>query len=127
MRELVSGGSDFEKRWGYSRAVVDGDFVFVAGTTGFDYATMTISSDPVEQARVAFANVKAALERAGSRLEDVVRARYYVTDRAHWPAIGAVCGEVFGDVRPAATAVVCGLVDERMLIEIEVTAKRRPA
>jgi enamine deaminase RidA (YjgF/YER057c/UK114 family) len=104
--------------------VVDGEFVFVAGTTGFDYAAMTISDDPAEQARQALRNIKAALAEAGASLDDVVRARYYLPDAAHWPHIGAVLGEAFGTIRPAATALICGLIDPRMKIEIEVTARR---
>ncbi|MCE9572375.1 MAG: RidA family protein [Deltaproteobacteria bacterium] len=125
MRTLISSGSSFERDWGYSRAVVDGDEVFVSGTTGFDYAAMTIASDPAVQTRQAFANIEAALAQAGASLADVVRVRYYVPDAADWPAIAAVCGERLGDIRPAATAIVCGLVDARMRIEIEVTARRR--
>ena len=125
MRRLISSGSTFEAEAGYSRAVVDGEWVFVAGTTGFDYAAMTIAEDPVEQARQAFRNVERALAEAGASLSDVVRVRYYVPDLADWPAIVPVLGEVFGAVRPAATALVCGLVDPCMKIEIEVTARRR--
>ncbi len=125
MRTLLPGGSSYEREYGYSRAVADGDWVFVAGTTGFDYATMTISDDPAEQARQCFRTIAAALEQAGASLADIVRTRYYVPDAADWPAIGAVCGEVLGDIRPAATALVCGLIDPRMRIEIEVTARRR--
>jgi enamine deaminase RidA (YjgF/YER057c/UK114 family) len=125
MRRLISSGSRFEAEAGYSRAVVDGEWVFVAGTTGFDYAAMTIAEDPVEQARQAFRNVERALAEAGASLSDVVRVRYYVPDLADWPAIVPVLGEVFGAVRPAATALVCGLVDPCMKIEIEVTARRR--
>ncbi len=99
--------------------------MFVAGTTGFDYASMTISDDPVAQMQAAFANVAAALREAGATLEDVVRVRYYVARASDWSAMGAVAGEVFRNARPAATAIVCGLVDERMLVEIEVTARRR--
>jgi enamine deaminase RidA (YjgF/YER057c/UK114 family) len=124
MRTLLSGGSSYEREYGYSRAVVDGDWVFVAGTTGFDYATMTIADDPAEQTRQCFRTIAAALEQAGAALADVVRARYYVPDAADWPAIGAVCGEVLGEIRPAATALVCGLIDPRMRVEIEVTARR---
>ena len=124
-RRLISSGSPFEAAAGYSRAVVDGDWVFVAGTTGFDYAQMTISADPAEQARQALRNIEAALAEAGARLGDVVRVRYYLPDLADWPKVVPVLGEVFGGVRPAATALVCGLVDPRMKIEIEVTARRR--
>jgi 2-iminobutanoate/2-iminopropanoate deaminase len=125
MRRLISSGSPFEAASGYSRAVLDGEWVFVAGTTGFDYRAMTISPDPVAQARQAFANIGAALTEAGASLADVVRVRYYLPDLADWPLITPVLGEVFGEIRPAATALVCGLVDPRMKIEIEVTARRR--
>jgi enamine deaminase RidA (YjgF/YER057c/UK114 family) len=124
MRRLISSGSRFEAEAGYSRAVVDGEWIFVAGTTGFDYATMTIAEDPAEQARQAFRNIEKALAEAGGTLGDVVRVRYYVPDLADWPDIVPVLGEVFGTIRPAATALVCGLVDPRMKIEIEVTARR---
>jgi enamine deaminase RidA (YjgF/YER057c/UK114 family) len=124
MRRLISSGSPFEAEAGYSRAVVDGEWVFVAGTTGFDYAAMTIAEDPAEQARQAFRNIETALAEAGGALADVVRVRYYVPNAADWPAILPVLGEVFGAIRPAATALVCGLVDPRMKIEIEVTARR---
>jgi enamine deaminase RidA (YjgF/YER057c/UK114 family) len=127
MRQLISSGSPFEAEAGYSRAVVDGEWIFVAGTTGFDYAAMTIAEDPAEQARQAFRNITAALAEAGSSLADVVRVRYYVPDIADWPKIVPVLGEVFGTIRPAATALVCGLVDPRMKIEIEVTARRSSA
>jgi enamine deaminase RidA (YjgF/YER057c/UK114 family) len=127
MRRLISSGSPFEMATGYSRAVVDGDWVFVAGTTGFDYRAMTIADDPAEQARQAFANIAAALAEAGAGLADVVRVHYYLPDLADWPRITPVLGEVFGAIRPAATALVCGLVDPRMKIEIEVTARRRGA
>jgi enamine deaminase RidA (YjgF/YER057c/UK114 family) len=124
MRRLISSGSPFEKEAGYSRAVVDGEWIFVAGTTGLDYARMTISEDPAEQARQAFRNIRMALGEAGASLADVVRVRYYVPDAADWPAIVPVLGEIFGGIRPAATALFCGLVDPRMKIEIEVTARR---
>jgi 2-iminobutanoate/2-iminopropanoate deaminase len=123
MRRLISSGSPFEKEAGYSRAVVDGDWIFVAGTTGFDYARMTIAEDPAEQARQAFRNIETALAKAGASLADVVRVRYYVPNPADWPALVPVLGEVFGAIRPAATALFCGLVDPRMKIEIEVTAR----
>ena len=125
MRHLISSGSTFEAEAGYSRAVVDGEWVFVAGTTGFDYAAMTIAEDPAEQARQTFRNITAALAEAGASLADIVRVRYYMPDLADWPTIVPVLGEVFGAIRPAATALVCGLVDPRMKIEIEVTARRR--
>jgi enamine deaminase RidA (YjgF/YER057c/UK114 family) len=127
MRRLISSGSTFEAQAGFSRAVVDGEWIFVAGTTGFDYAQMTIVEDPAEQARQAFRNIEQALADAGATLADVVRVRYYVPDPADWPRILPVLGEVFGTIRPAATALFCGLVDPRMKIEIEVTARRSSA
>ena len=125
MRRLISSGSPFEAQAGYSRAVVDGEWVFVAGTTGFDYAAMTIAEDPVEQARQALRNIEAALAEAGGSLADVVRVRYYLPNVEDWPKIVPVMGEIFGAIRPVATALICGLVDPRMKIEIEVTARRR--
>ena len=127
MRRLISSGSPFEAEAGYSRAVVDGEWIFVAGTTGFDYTRMTIAEDPAEQARQAFRNIETALAEAGGTLADVVRVRYYVPDITDWPAIVPVLGEVFGTIRPAATALICGLVDPRMKVEIEVTARRNTA
>ena len=124
MRRLISSGSPFEAAGGYSRAVVDGEWVFVAGTTGFDYARMTIAADPAEQARQALRNIEAALAQAGASLADVVRVKYYLPDAADWPLIVPVLGEAFAAIRPAATALICGLVDPRMKIEIEVTARR---
>jgi 2-iminobutanoate/2-iminopropanoate deaminase len=124
-RKLISFGSPFEAQGGYSRAVVDGEWVFVAGTTGFDYAAMTIADDPVEQTRQTFRNIERALAEAGATLADIVRVRYYVPNRQDWPRIMPVLAEFFGTIRPAATAVFCGLVDERMKIEIEVTARRK--
>ena len=123
-RRLISGGSEFERIAGYSRAVVDGDWIFVAGTTGFDYAAGTIPDGVAEQARQTFRTIAAALAEAGAGLEDVVRARYYITDASCWNDLHPVLGEVFGEIRPAATCVVCGLIDPRMKIEIEVTARR---
>ena len=127
VHRLISSGSRFEAEAGYSRAVVDGDWIFVAGTTGFDYAQMTIVDDPAEQTRQAFRNIEKALAEAGARLVDVVRVKYYVPDAADWPAIVPVLGEAFGAIRPAATALICGLVDPRMKVEIEVTARRGSA
>jgi enamine deaminase RidA (YjgF/YER057c/UK114 family) len=125
MRRLISSGSPFEAEAGYSRAVADGEWIFVAGTTGFDYAQMTIADEPAEQARQAFRNIAKALAEAGAMLADVVRVRYYLPNSADWPAVVPVLGEVFGKTRPAATALICGLVDPRMKIEIEVTARRQ--
>jgi enamine deaminase RidA (YjgF/YER057c/UK114 family)/quercetin dioxygenase-like cupin family protein len=124
MRTLISSGSSFEKAVGYSRAVVDGEWVFVSGTTGFDYETMTISADPAAQTRQALANVARALEQAGASFADVVRVHYIVPHADDWQEITPVLGEHFGTIRPAATAIVAGLVDPRMLVEIEVTARR---
>jgi len=127
-RRLISTGSPFEKAAGYSRAVVDGDFAFVAGTTGYDYATMTMPSDVTSQSRNCFKTIEAALKEAGFAMADIVRATYYVTDVAEADAHFKVCGEFLGDIRPAATLlVVAGLLKPEMKIEIEVTAKRRSA
>src|SRR6202035_1740811 len=107
MRRLISSGSRFEAEAGYSRAVVDGEWVFVAGTTGFDYALMTIADDPVQQTRQAIRNIKAALSEAGTSLADIIRVKYYLPNAADWPRIVPVLGEAFGAVRPAATALIC--------------------
>ena len=124
-RRLISTGSPLEMKWGYSRAVVDGDLVFVAGTTGFDYATMSISPDPAEQTRQCLRTIAAVLQDAGATLGDIVRARYYLPDRGDWESCGAVLGDALRDIRPAATVIFCGLADPRMKIEIEVTARMR--
>ena len=125
-RRLISTGSPFEKTGGYSRAVVDGDFCFVAGTTGYDYATMIMPADVTSQSRNCFKTIGAALQEAGFAMADIVRATYYITDARDADAHLAVCGEVLGDIRPAATLlVVAGLYKPEMKIEIEVTAKRR--
>ena len=123
-RRLISSGSEFEAQIGYSRAVVDGDWVFVSGTTGFDYATMTISPGVVEQAERCVANIAAALAEAGCSLEDVVRVRYMLPRAEDFEPCWPVLRRAFGEVRPAATMIVCGLSDPRMRIEIEVTARR---
>jgi len=123
-RKLISSGSSFEKAAGYSRAVVDGEWVFMSGTTGFDYAKMAISDDLAEQVHQVFRNISAALAQAGSSLRDVVRANYIVPNLADWPSIVPILGQHFGEIRPASTAIVAGLVDPRMRIEIEVTARR---
>jgi enamine deaminase RidA (YjgF/YER057c/UK114 family) len=119
----ISSGSPFEAKIGYSRAVVDGDMVYVSGTTGYDYATMAMPEDAAAQARNALGTIAKALVEAGSSLRDVVRVRYYITDMAHYDALVAVAGETFGDIRPAATMVVCGLTTPEMKLEIEVTAR----
>ena len=127
-RRLISTGSPFEKTGGYSRAVVDGDFCFVAGTTGYDYTTMVMPPDVTSQSRNCFKTIGAALQEAGFAMADIVRATYYITDARDADAHLAVGGEVLGDIRPAATLlVVAGLYKPEMKIEIEVTAKRRTA
>ena len=127
-RRLISTGSPFEKTAGYSRAVVDGDFAFVAGTTGYDYTTMTMPSDVTSQSRNCFKTIGAALKEAGFDMADIVRATYYLTDVKDADAHFAVCGEVLGEIRPAATmVVVAALLKPEMKVEIEVTAKRRSA
>lgn len=127
-RRLISTGSPFEKVAGYSRAVVDGDFAFVAGTTGYDYATMTMPEDVTSQSRNCFKTIEAALKEAGFAMADIVRATYYLTDVRDADAHFVVCGEVLGEIRPAATLlVVASLVKPEMKVEIEVTAKRRSA
>jgi enamine deaminase RidA (YjgF/YER057c/UK114 family) len=123
-RRTIVSGSTFEERIGYARAVVDGDWVHVSGTTGFDYATMTISDDVVAQARQCLANVGAALREAGASFADVVRVRYLLPERDDFEPCWPVLRECFGAIRPAATMMVCGLADPRMRIEIEVTAHR---
>jgi enamine deaminase RidA (YjgF/YER057c/UK114 family) len=125
-RRLISSGSPLEGQIGYSRAVVDGDWVHVSGTTGFDYETMTISADVVEQAEQCLANVGAALEEAGCSFADVVRVRYMLPDVADFEPCWPTLRRCFGDARPAATMIECGLADRRMRIEIEVTARIRP-
>ena len=123
-RRLISTGSPFETRFGYSRAVVDGDFIFVSGTTGYDYATMIMPEDAGAQTRNIFATISAALAEAGGSLADIVRAHYFVTDRAFCEPVLAVCGEMLGHVRPASGIyVVAALLKPEMKVEIEVTAR----
>ncbi|MEQ8367379.1 MAG: RidA family protein [Roseicyclus sp.] len=122
-RRLISSGSSFEAEIGYSRAVVTGDWVFVAGTTGFDYATMEISEDVAAQAEQTFRNIDAALRDAGATMEDVVRVHYILPDADLWEACWPVTRAWLGTARPAATMLVSGLQDPRMKIEIEVTAR----
>ena len=123
MRRLISSGSTFERDMGYSRAVMDGEWVFVSGTTGFDYTTMTISDDVVQQAEQCFINIEKALSEAGCRLADVVRVRYILPRVQDFEPCWPVLRKYFGDVRPAATMISAGLSDPRMKIEIEVTAR----
>lgn len=124
-RKLISSGSKFEAEIGYSRAVVDGEWCFVSGTTGFDYAAMTISDSVVEQTEQCFRNIAAALDQAGFSLADAVRVHYILPNGADFAATWPVLKKYLGDVRPAATMFVAGLADSRMKIEIEVTAKKR--
>jgi enamine deaminase RidA (YjgF/YER057c/UK114 family) len=123
-RKLISSGSPFEKQAGYSRAVIDGDWVFVSGTTGYDYTAMTMPDGVEAQARNTFATIKTVLEEAGAAMADIVRVRYYITKRADAATMMKMAGEVLGDIRPAATLVICDLLEEEMLVEIEATAKR---
>jgi len=124
-RRLISSGSTFEKEIGYSRAVVDGDWIFVSGTTGFDYASMTITDDVVHQTEQCLRNIDAALAQAGASLRDVVRVTYVVPNADDFPQCWPTLRKYFGEVRPAAMMISAGLADSRMRIEIEVTARRQ--
>ena len=121
-RTFISSGSSFEAQIGYSRAVVAGDWVFVSGTTGFDYSNMTISDDLIEQTEQCLKNIESALQQAGSLMADVVRVTYVLPDASQFESCWPVLRKYFGDVRPAAMMISAGLADPRMLIEIEVTA-----
>ncbi len=123
-RQLLSSGSPFEAQVGYSRAVVQGDWCFVAGTTGSDPETKVMPESVADQAANALTTIGRALEQGGFSFADVVRATYYITDAAYWDEIGPPLGAVFGDIRPAATCIVAGLIKPDMKIEIEVTAFR---
>ena len=123
MVQRISSGSPFEAKIGYSRAVKHGDTVYVSGTTGYDYAKMVMPEDAADQARNALATIDKALVEAGSSLSDTVRVVYYLSDMAWYDAIVGVAGATFGDIRPAATMLVCGLTTPEMKIEIEVTAR----
>jgi len=123
-RKLIPSGSKFETEMAYSRAVVDGDWIFVSGTTGFNYATMEISEDVAAQAEQTFLNIKAAMEKAGFGLEHIVRVHYILPKPEDFPACWPAFKKFLGEIRPAATMFVAGLVDPRMKIEIEVTGKR---
>ena len=124
-RHLISSGSTFEQEIGYSRAVVADDWVFVSGTTGFDYASMSIAEGLLEQTEQCFKNIAAALEQAGASLADVVRVTYVLPNGAEFPECWPVLRKYFGEVRPAAMMIAAGLADPRMRIEIEVTALKR--
>ena len=124
-RRLISSGSSFEQDIGYSRAVVDGDWVFVSGTTGFDYGTMSISDNLMDQTEQCFKNIEAALRQADATLADVVRVTYIVPKAERFADCWPVLRKYFGAVRPAATMISAGLADPRMQIEIQVTARRQ--
>jgi len=126
-RRLISTGSPFEAAYGYSRAVADGDYVFVAGTTGYNYAKMEMPGDVSEQTRNCFSMIAKVLTDAGSSMESIVRATYYVTDTSFQEPVLRVCGERLRSVRPASTMlVVAGLLKPEMKVEIEVTARLLP-
>jgi enamine deaminase RidA (YjgF/YER057c/UK114 family) len=124
VRHLISSGSPLERDIGYSRALVDHEWVFVSGTTGFDYQTMTISSDVVEQAEQCFRNIERALQEAGSTFAEVVRVHYILPRVEDFQLCWPVLRKYFGEVRPAATMIAAGLADPRMKIKIEVTARK---
>jgi enamine deaminase RidA (YjgF/YER057c/UK114 family) len=126
-RKLISTGSPFERTAGYSRAVAQGDWCFVSGTTGYDYVTMTMPERVEDQTRNCMATISKALDEAGFVLAEVVRVHYYITDPAFVDVVFPILGEYFGDIRPAATMVVCGLNKPEMKIEIEATALKRDA
>ncbi len=122
-RRLISSGSTFEAEIGYSRAVVDGEWVFVSGCTGFDYRTMTIADGLLEQTEQALRNIESALRQAGSSFADIVRVTYVVPEAEEFPQCWPILREYFGEIRPAAMMISAGLADPRMKIEIEVTAR----
>jgi len=124
-RRQISSGSKFEAEIGYSRAIVDGDMIWVSGTTGFNYETMTISEDVTKQADQTFRNIKAAMEKAGFSLDDVVSATYIFPNGEDFEPCWPVFRKYFGETRPACTAIVASLIDPRMKIEIQVTGKKR--
>jgi len=127
MRQRISSGSPFEQEIGYSRAVVDGEWIFVSGTTGFDYATMSIPEDVIAQTRQCVRNIENALVAAGSCCDDIVRVRYILPKTEDFEPCWPVLREYFGHARPAATMISAGLIDPRVKIEIEVTARKRPS
>ena len=125
MRRLISSGSAFERNVGFSRAVVDGEWVFVSGTTGFNYDTMTISADVVDQAEQCLRNIEKALSEAGAGFQDIVRVTYILPRVEDFEPCWPVLRKYFGEIRPAATMISAGLIDPRIKIEIEVTARKR--
>lgn len=124
IKRLISSGSSFEQQIGYSRAVVAGDWVFVSGTTGFDYSTMSISDSLIDQTEQCLKNIESALKDANSSLQDVVRVTYVLPNAAEFEQCWPTLRKYFGEVRPAAMMISAGLADSRMKIEIEVTAFR---
>ncbi len=122
-RKYISTGSEFEQKIGYSRAVVDGDYVFVSGTTGYDYASMSISESVVDQAEQCLKNIEAALLEAGSSMDQVVRIRYIFPDKSDFEPCWPIFKRYLGVARPSATMFVAGLLDDDMKLEIEVTAR----
>jgi enamine deaminase RidA (YjgF/YER057c/UK114 family) len=123
-RKLISSGSSFETQIGYSRAVIDGDWIFVSGTTGYNYKDMTISEDIISQTEQCLENIEDALKQADSKMEDIVRVMYILPDAKEFEKCWPVLRKYFGEIRPAATMISAGLADPRMKIEIQVTAKR---
>ncbi|MDI9336029.1 MAG: RidA family protein [Gammaproteobacteria bacterium] len=124
-KQLISSGSTFEQEIGYSRAVVAGDWVFVSGTTGFDYSSMSIAEGLLEQTEQCLKNIDSALKQAGSSLADVVRVTYVLANGSEFPQCWPVLRKYFGKVKPAAMMISAGLADPRMRIEIEVTALKQ--
>jgi len=124
-RQLISSGSTFEKEIGYSRAVVEGDWIFVSGTTGYDYSTMTISENIDEQTDQCMKNIEAALKQANAEIKDIVRVLYIVPQADEFPKCWPILKKYFGEVRPAVTMIAAGLADSKMKIEIQVTALRQ--
>ena len=125
LRKKISSGSKFEKIVGYSRAVVDGEWIFVSGTTGYDYKNHTISDDVAEQTEQCISNIKSALSEAKSSLEEIVRIRVYISDNKYFLGeVGQILGKYFGTIKPANTTVVTGFINDQIKIEIEVTARR---
>lgn len=126
-RRLVSSGSKFEEIAAYSRAVIDGPWVFVSGTTGFNYEAGTIDDDVAQQTEQTIRNIDWALQRANAALADIVRLRIYISEARHFEAVAQVLGKHFRDIRPANTTVIAALIDPRMKVEIEATARIRPS
>jgi enamine deaminase RidA (YjgF/YER057c/UK114 family) len=126
-RRLISSGSKFEQEIGYSRAVVDGEWIFVSGTTGFDYSTMSISDNLVEQTEQCLKNIQSALRQAGADMADIVRVTYVLPKADRFGDCWPVLRKYFSAARPAMTMISAGLLDPRMQIEIEVTALKRAA